>query len=355
MPSQIPNQNVNRKSYLDLLRIIAIICVIYNHTSTDGFAFFTLSHTRLYPVYMAVSVFIRINNPLFFMISGALLIPKEEPISTVFRKRVARYVVVLVVASAFIYLHRIGWDFTEASLSTFFTTLYSDRWVTWFLYSYLAYLITLPILRKVAVSLSDKDYFYLIILYLFVQCITIFDWLLFKGSAFHNKYFILFITTENMFFPLLGYFLDSRFPKYMNKSTILYIFAAALAGIAVTCLLTQARCNYIGKWDEDEIYWFIDIFRLIPASGVFLGVKSLFNRKTLKPEWYNILRKVGSCSFVIILTEGLARDLTKPVYLELAQHMPVFLASWIWVLIVYCICLAFAYIVKLIPGINRFV
>ena len=70
-----------RKLYLDFLRIIAIIFVIYNHTSEKGYYLYAYdSPFILKVIYIATGALIAVAVPIFFMISGSLLIPKEESI-----------------------------------------------------------------------------------------------------------------------------------------------------------------------------------------------------------------------------------------------------------------------------------
>ena len=59
-----------RLLHLDLLRIIAIFFVIFNHTGDRGYMLFTDNvGTALYFPYMAFSVLCKVAVPIFFMIS----------------------------------------------------------------------------------------------------------------------------------------------------------------------------------------------------------------------------------------------------------------------------------------------
>lgn len=76
------NQKTNtekniRKQHFDFLRIIAIFMVLFNHTGTNGFVLFTIAReSKLYIFYLFFAIFIKMAVPLFFMISGALLLPR---------------------------------------------------------------------------------------------------------------------------------------------------------------------------------------------------------------------------------------------------------------------------------------
>lgn len=70
-----------RKRYLDVLRILASFLVCYNHSF--GFELFVGDWDTYNLVFWGdtlLSAFATVNIPLFFMISGALLLGKRNPI-----------------------------------------------------------------------------------------------------------------------------------------------------------------------------------------------------------------------------------------------------------------------------------
>ena len=124
-----------RLLHLDLLRLMAILFVIFNHTSDRGYFLFADSiGTGLYFPYMAASVLCKVAVPTFFMISGALLLPKQESLGKLFYKRILRMVVVLVLISVpyYLWLHRAE----GLSLSSFLTYIYGNSASTSLWYRY---------------------------------------------------------------------------------------------------------------------------------------------------------------------------------------------------------------------------
>ena len=91
----------SRKNYLEFIRIIAIFLVIFNHL--DGYRLYQSGSGVKNVCYMILSIFTRINVPLFFMVSGSLLLGKTEDYKTVFTKRFSRFVSVLILFS-FLYV-----------------------------------------------------------------------------------------------------------------------------------------------------------------------------------------------------------------------------------------------------------
>ena len=109
MTNRAQNKKPIRFLHMDILRVIAIFLVVFNHTGNRGYTLFNyMSSSFLYFSYMAFSVFCKIAVPVFFMISGALLLPKEDSFKQLFSKRILRMALVLVFISIpfYFWLHR---------------------------------------------------------------------------------------------------------------------------------------------------------------------------------------------------------------------------------------------------------
>lgn len=90
-----------RNAYFDVLRVLAILLVVFNHL--PGYLLYqTCSGLKAW-AYMLLTMFTRINVPLFLMVSGALLLGKEESTSRLIKHRVSRIVAVTVLFSALCY------------------------------------------------------------------------------------------------------------------------------------------------------------------------------------------------------------------------------------------------------------
>ena len=82
--------NKTKKVYLEIMRIIAVFFVIFNHTSNNGFFLFSLHPTNSlqFWLYLFISIFCKFSVPLFFMISGALLLDdKKDSLKNYIKKR----------------------------------------------------------------------------------------------------------------------------------------------------------------------------------------------------------------------------------------------------------------------------
>ena len=82
----------NKTIYIEVLRTVSIFLVIFNHTRGLGNNLYSyvLPDTFSYWGSLALSIFCKVAVPIFFMISGGMLLGKEESIRELFQKRIFR-------------------------------------------------------------------------------------------------------------------------------------------------------------------------------------------------------------------------------------------------------------------------
>lgn len=331
-------KKTNRKSYIDLLKIMAIYMVLFNHTKDKGFILFTIAQgSKLYPFYLFNAIWIKIAVPLFFMTSGALLLGKEESIGQILKKRVLKYFVVLLAGSVVAYFYfcfRLEPP-EKLSFSSFFKTLYTGNHTVayWYLYSYLAYLLMLPFLRRLAKSMTNQEYLWMFAMFGLMQVLPIIDFLIWKGSAGHSGNFSFFITTSYVFYPFMGYFIDQRFKKEeLHKTTCFCLFFFSILAVVLCCALTHYRCMLIGEWTEASCQTFFNTLIFLPSIAVYYGTRMWFEYHSI-PVWLvRILSAAGGTTFGIYLFEQIWRNETKPVFQFFQPYIHTLPACWMWIL-----------------------
>lgn len=95
----IVRQEQNRAEHIDILRIIACFMVIFNHTDERGFWRYAYNDrgTALWIVNLIPSIACKSAVPIFFMISGELLLRKNESI----RKHMGGYERFFLISCSF--------------------------------------------------------------------------------------------------------------------------------------------------------------------------------------------------------------------------------------------------------------
>lgn len=297
-----------RKTYLDVLRIMACFLVIFNHrrgytayqNATDIWSAF---------YYLVYTMFTRINVPLFFMISGSLLFSKDISYKDLFVKRMLRIVMALILASLVVYVVECRNDLSQCNVVVFMRKLFNGNHATayWYLYAYLGLLLTLPFMRRIAVQFNCKDFLFIVgIHFVFSTFLPLFNYILscsgIAAVTIAKDFSIPLMTTKAFFYPLIGYFLDCVFEiDQLNRKSIGCICAIGLAGIVLSSCFTYHQ-GVTSGYTQD----FVQTFDYVIAIAVFVYVKYLFVKTKLSQVNATVIRAItliGSLTFGIYLLD----------------------------------------------------
>lgn len=219
--TSLPKQGKTKKIYYEWIRLAACFFVIFNHLK--GYVLFMNSSGVKQLFYMLLSVITKINVPLFFMVSGALLLEKQEDMCTVLRKRVSRISLVILLFSLGIYtecrLYALaqGRDY-EFTMKRFvygvFARNLDETGTYWYLYAYLGFLFMLPFLQRIAKHMSRSEFYMLLILHFVLWSMlpmcNLFLRLAGYDSFFVAEEFSVPFASAAFFYPLMGYYIDRK-------------------------------------------------------------------------------------------------------------------------------------------------
>jgi surface polysaccharide O-acyltransferase-like enzyme len=350
---------------LNFLRIIACYFAIFNHTGIRGFFLFSLRDVRSvsYWVYIFLCVFCKFSVPLFFMISGALLLGEKyrnESIKRVYTHRVRRMVMTLIVFSFVFYIRNILETDTEFNLLQFFKTLYIADWnfSYWFLYAYLAFLIGLPILRKMVEKMEDIDFVYLMVISIIASgIIPIVDFLIFKGDASINGTFLRSLdwcTSSVIIYPITGYYLLHKVDiEKINKKNIICLTGIDISTIFESCFMTTYQAYLTGICEEGSSQLFLGSFVLFHSMTLFILSRYLFHKYNCPIVCEKIIRSVGRCTFGIYLLHLLFLNKALDKFSILDNYINPMINTFFICLIVLMCGYVVTLILRKIPGIKR--
>ena len=354
-----------KKIHIEFLRALCIWLVMFTHTSTSGFSLYLERPASFFfPLYIAVPFWVKTVVPIFFMISGALLLEKEESISRIFKKRVWRFIQVIFVFSLINYVwfyHNLPLSIT-GHIAKFFTMTYSSTMATayYFLYIYVSFLLMLPIWRKLVRAMTQELYLYLILLNLvFVGCIPVISMLIFKGTAEIN-YFLnpLLAVSEPTFYFLIGYWIEHVLPdSWITPRNLFKLGLAALLGSVIAAGMTYYHGIIAGGLTEAISERFYDSFLFLNTAFVFCFSKWWFSTHTISDVWRNRLIFLGSVSFGVMLFEEITRNLTHPIFGKMLAYLPriPFIDAVIWICLAYALGIIITYFIKKIPYFNKLI
>ncbi len=349
-----------RKIYIDFLKIIAIFLVLFNHTNDNGFVLFTVKqNSPFFLVYLFIAIFTKIAVPLFFMTSGAVMIGKNEPIKDIIKKRVLKYLFILVICSMLQYLYSCYIAYPKPfSFLTFITRLYTSQLAGayWYLYAYLAYLFMLPLLRRLGQAMKEKEFLWMLLMFACINVLPIIDFLLWKGSNYHNGQFSFFININYVFYPLMGYYIDQVVSeKIQSWKTMLILVCVSIISIVICSYMTIYRCNLIGEWKESSCQTFFGTLIFAPTITVFFMVKMIFIKHKPGEKVSNYISAIGGTTFGIFLFEEIYRRETKGILSILEPYIKTFPACLAWIFTAFCVGIIVTLILKKIPGVKKYI
>lgn len=291
-----------RRYHIDILRLLACFAVIINHFDPGFLAFNTQPEGSLsYWCLLFLSVFCKFAVPLFFMISGALLLRKTESIKQIITKRTSKVLLSLITTSVFYYFFEkyvIARD--DYAVSIVYTN--EAEYHLWYLYAYIAFLCSLPFLRSIAKEINSEKIFFLAVIYFLLRySVPLFELLLFNNQYHLNTHLSgAFICTDLFFLPILGFYIENKMNMErvsLGKLSFLWISNVLLLLLAAyaTSLVNANGANIVKQT-------YIGCFSSITAFVLYITIKKLLRIKPCKSKHTKkILLSLSSCTFGIYL------------------------------------------------------
>lgn len=347
------------KTHIDFLRIVAIIFVICNHLGDCGI--YPSSHQSEWQaaVTYLYLFLIKMAVPFFFMISGALLIPKEENFQTFFTKRVLRAVGIMFVffVVQMAYYMAGGYYANAMQVGIFFLRFvfndFSFAIVSWFLYTYFTLILLLPLIRKLAVNCNHHHFYYLMAIQVIFCALfpSLYTFIFGKVTVFYTSgctttFPVPFSVMYGIFYMLLGYFLESRIGLPDNKTLLKWLFA----GIAMTVIPVLIFVYYV-----HTDCWKIDLlaYLSVPTFSIYLALRRFFSEIQLPIIVKKLIAFLGSTVFMVMVTENIFRDCLHDIFKPWIQgDFSIFFIA-LYVVCIWLCATLFAVVLKRIPFLNR--
>lgn len=233
---------------------------------------------------------------------------ENESIKYLYFNRIYRIVRSLVIFSAIYYIREV-WSGNQAlDISDFLYQLYDSDWnfSYWYLYAFVAYLMTLPLLRTLAKNLDNKWYYYMFALsIIFMAILPILQYLFWQDMHNLNVHLrVSWISVNIVIYPLLGYFLQHRIHNLEKRGNlILSLWIVNIIAIMICCYMTYLKAINTGVCTEGQSQTFHNSLVIVNTTTIFLTTKYLFLKYEKKlPKWFcKYITSFGSCTFGIYL------------------------------------------------------
>lgn len=314
--------------WADVVRSLAIFLVVYIHCRTTFETVAPISWI-LGVVYLSSTICIA----LFILLSGALLLPKQEKISIFIRKRLFKILIPWIFWTllwfifdySLILQHSYNFIFIARAFIKYF---FSRFWFLPIIFS--MYLFT-PILRIYLVKLKTKILTVILLLWFF-SLILFPIYLLYQGI--YNAANTILTIFQFLGIYILGYIIIDRYNPAKYLSVWLGLFLIGTIAIYIQLQL----------WHKIAIarlaafpYSFISPEVIIASVSAFIAIYIIFNKIKINNSLTKILSNISHAALGIYLTHEffilLCYKLLGFSYIPLEKTIIVFFTSCIFVII----------------------
>ena len=274
---------IQRQYHLDYLRVVASIAIILLHVVAQEWYNCEVTSTA-WQFYNMCSGATRWGVPVFVMISGALFLPREIPVKTLYKKYISRMATTYIVWTLFYaivvpILNIISNEGYHITFVGFISDFISNAYHLWFLPMIIGIYMCFPLIKQLTKNDNLIKYF-LMLAFIFCFIKTQFD--LVTNNLLSSNMQIIFenITTVfknfnvNLVFGYVSYFILGF---YLNKTeiskkhrTIIYILG--FAGLVLTILLNLFAAKNTGTPSE-EFYNSFSLNVLLMSVAIFIWFK----------------------------------------------------------------------------------
>lgn len=228
----------------------------------------------------------------------------------------------------------------DYSIKNFWNILLNG--VGWFWYSYIAFLIMLPYIEKIALGVSGKQAILFGLMVCFFSMMTTVEYAYNLPYSFLDWVVPLFNNTNiswiwNMVFPVLGYWCHCCLD--IKKVTKYQILLLNILNIFITLWYSEQIKNFYYKTGRiDECLFHLRSAPFI-AITAFITVRYLFDR-IMFPKWFLKFAKWGSKNamgvFLLTTSFGMQYQL-KPLYIYMQRYFANGIALILWIISIFLI------------------
>lgn len=311
--------------YFEICRILAAFCIMFQHTGARGAdAWRYTENAWVYRMSLTGRIISSIGVPLFWMVSGALLLPKKEPWKRVYKKRIPRIAGVLFLFSVIRYCYLCMSEGQKVYVGKFFRRFYTQEIFLpyWFLYEYLGILFVLPLLRRMVQNLTEQEKWLLFVLLLGWPVLDDLS----RGTL--GVGFMLDLDFRNsVTYVLFGYLMENcRMLRQSEKRGLCLSagLAVLVTGGAYLCLRGQQEAEAPGSL---IILLTLSVYYLIR----YIGERGIRDRAVL----CRFILWCGGNVFCIYLIEDYLRNGTAVIWECLSPRITAVPACGIWLLAVF--------------------
>ena len=288
------NKEKKRYYWADILKILACFLVIINHTGGYLLQYSGYDNLGIIIFYIINFAICKIAVPIFIMVSGFLLLQRENKYLDIV-KRIFRILVPLLFLSMVVFFKKNGIGLYQ--LKDFIISFLKEPIIVpfWYLYMLIGLYLVTPFIQKMIKNFKMLDFQIFILICLIIPSILPIITTYLHVSF--NSNFLISILPISVGYYVAGFYL-SKIPlnkKYRNLALILFfVFLSIFAcSMMVPYIYTSEISYQLDTWNY--------ITTVIPALALFYLFRYYFTNKIFSIKVENIIFFISSLTFGIYL------------------------------------------------------
>ena len=340
-----------RIPYLDILRVIACLLVILIHTPIRQYDTYYNTPSIASAVY---TVLVAVNCNLFFMITGALLLPVTRGGRAFVKRRLwvvlpplAVWTVVYLLEHAFL-LH----NFTPRLLTSIL--FHPVEGLLWYVYVLVVIYVTLPLVSRCIDAIGKRGVEVVLVLWVLSSFIPYQHGIFMEASQWSHNMFGAFANYYG--YVLLGYYLHHYgLPVFTRVHGWKWALLLALGIVAMPLLefMVQGRFGITWQQHLDTVTNDISVNNIAMATLIFVVVQHFaperYDRKA-HPAVATWCPVVSRCTFGIYLSQMIIlRQVVWPLTQSWFGTAPIVVDCLVSGLLAFLVCLLLTLLLRMLP------
>lgn len=309
---------------LDLIRAIACLMVVMMHAPNPQSGLGSVEC-------VGISLLTEPCIGLFFMVSGALLLPVRISYFDFLKRRLGK--VILPTLFFTLFYISVAMCYGEVDGKSLLTTLFSipfsaqGHGVLWFMYTLIGMYLAAPILSPFLERASKRELQFVLLLWLVTMCWPLLS-LILKVNMSNTSMLHLFSGYTGYF--VLGYYMR-RYPMRLHTM----VFPILLIVPFVACLLAKLKGLEI---DFYSVFWYLSIFCVMMCVAWWQIVMQFVQTARMSIWIKKWLVDFSNCSFgiylihIFVMRRGIWQfaplSITPPIVQFLTTFVVTVLTSW---------------------------
>lgn len=305
--------NQRRFDY-DLLRVFSMLGVIYLHTAAD--ALHKLASMPIWELSNVLACLFAPAVPLFFMMSGSLLLGKEQTadLEHLFRRRLPKILIPYLAWTALTLLY---WALTgqgQTALTSLSRLLNNGVAVPyWFLYALVPIYLLSPLLKRMTDHLEDIHWHYMISLWVILTLglNTVRSFVPERWLLTFTEHWTLNINVVGGY---LGYFLLGAYLERLRRLPSRRVLALCAAALWALSILGTRHDTFTQYAYSERFTDYLSLMTMALAVCLFLLAKSCLRERSCRGR---LLPCLSALSFGVYLIHPLAIGMGKLIWSSL--------------------------------------